>query len=64
MELAGHVQSAFNRKLVIYLQSLKKKISMKFIFWMQTKHESFLQVDANILSVFVQIKFHTLLTAK
>ena len=50
MEVGRHVQSTQNWKLVIFLQSLKKRVC----FLHADKYESFLQDDTNILGVFGQ----------
>ena len=36
MKVTRHVQSTQNRKLIIFLQYLKKKILLKFVFCIQT----------------------------
>ena len=45
MKVARHVQSTQDRKLVIFLQYLKKKSLMKFGFLHSDRDESFLQVN-------------------
>ena len=51
MEVVKHVQSTQNKKLVIFLQYLKKKNIDALYFLHTDKHESFLQVDTSILGV-------------
>ena len=52
-EVARLVQNTQNKKLLIFLQYLKK-IYIGEVFLYAGKHESFLQVDTNILGVFRQ----------
>ena len=52
MEVARHVQSTQNRKLVIFLHNLEKKYEVYFLH--AGKHESLLQVDTDIFGVFGQ----------
>ena len=54
VEVARHVRSTQNRKLVIFFNILKKYDDVY-----ADKHESFLQVDTIILGVFDQTKFYT-----
>ena len=54
MEVVRHVESTQNRKLVIFLQYLQKKNIHEVHFLHADKHESFLQVDTNILGLFGQ----------
>ena len=51
-EVARYVQSTQNRKLVIFWQYFKNVDKVHFLY--ADKHESFLQVDTNILGVFGQ----------
>ena len=52
MEVVWHVQSTYNSHLVMFLKYLKKKTIDEVYFMHADKHESFLQVDTNILSLF------------
>ena len=57
MQVARHVQSTKNRKLVIFLQYLKKKDIDEVYFLQADKHESFLQVDTIILVCLAEQNF-------
>ena len=50
IEVARHVQSTQNRNLVIFVQYLRKNNVNEVYFLYADKHESFLQVDTNILA--------------
>ena len=54
MEVARYIQVTKNWKLIKFLQYLNKRNIDKVYFLHADKHESFLQVDTNILSVFSQ----------
>ena len=49
MEVARHVQSMQNRKLVIFLQYLKKKVLTAFVFYCDPKYLDILQGSNHVL---------------
>ena len=48
MEVTRHVQSTHNRKLVIFLQYLKKKIATAFVFYYVAKHSDTLRGSSRV----------------
>ena len=54
MEMARHVRSTQNKKLVAFLQNRKKKKIDKVYILHAEKRKNFLQVDVNILGLFGQ----------
>ena len=42
MEVARHVQSTHNRKLVMFLQYLQKKLATAFVIYCEAKHSDIL----------------------
>ena len=56
MEMVKHSQSSQTRKLAMSLQYLKKEVRNEVDFLHADKHQSFLQVDFNILGIKVSYK--------